>query len=109
MVNDVAKARAFYSKVFDWKLEASNSSEYVMIKTGAPPFGGMMAKPPMAPMPSLNVYFSVPSADETLRKVVELGATIIVPKTEVPAMGWFAMFLDPDGIPVGIFEERAPG
>lgn len=24
-----------------------------------------------------------------------------------PGVGWFAMFVDPDGIPVGIFETKA--
>ena len=106
MVNDVAKAKAFYAKIFDWKFEGTSSAEYVMINTGVRPFGGMMAKPKAAPMTSLNVYFSVPSVDATLRKIVEAGATVIVPKTQVPEAGWFAMFLDPDGIPVGIFEQR---
>ena len=109
MVNDVEKAKAFYAKIFDWKFEGTSSSEYVMINTGERPFGGMMAKPKAAPMAALNVYFSVASVDATLRKVVEAGATVIVPKMQVPEAGWFAMFLDPDGIPIGIFEQRNDG
>jgi predicted enzyme related to lactoylglutathione lyase len=36
--------------------------------------------------------------------VVEAGAQVIVPRTEVPNIGWFAMFLDPDRIPIGIMQ-----
>ena len=106
MVGDPPKARAFYAKVFDWKFDATSSPEYTMINTGKEPFGGMLQKPPHAPMPALNVYFAVESVDMTLRNALEAGARVIVQKTEVPGVGWFAMFLDPDGIPVGVFQQR---
>lgn len=105
MVNDVAKARAFYGRVFDWTFDASRP-DYTMIDTGTPPGGGMMPRPPTAPTTALNTYFAVTDIDATLRSVVEAGGTIAVPRTEVPGVGWFAMFLDPDQIPVAIFQER---
>ncbi len=105
MVNDVAKAMAFYRRVFDWSLDAAG--EYAMIKTGGAVEGGMMARPPSAPA-SLNTYFAVDDLDRTLRDVVEAGGRVLVPRTQIPP-GWFAMFLDPDGIPVGILQERRQG
>jgi len=105
MVNDVAKARAFYGRVFDWSFDTA-SPEYTMINTGAPPGGGLMAKPPAAPTTALNTYFAVADIDATLRKVVEAGGTVAVPRTEIPGVGWFAMFVDPDQIPVGILQSR---
>ena len=107
MVNDLGKAKAFYERVFDWKFDTSRP-EYTMIETGAPPGGGMMLRPPAAPIAALNTYFAVVDIDATLRQVVEAGGTVAVPRTEIPAVGWFAMFLDPDNIPVGIFQESAP-
>jgi len=104
MVNDVPRAKRFYSAIFGWQY-ADGSPEYTMIDTGAPPGGGLMQKPRGAPMPALNTYFQVDSIDKTSRVVVEAGGTMIVPKAEVPG-GWFAMFLDPDGIAVGIFENK---
>jgi predicted enzyme related to lactoylglutathione lyase len=55
---------------------------------------------------ALNSYFRVEDLDRTLRKAVEAGATVIVPRMEVTAVGWFAMFLDPDQIPIGIMQLR---
>jgi uncharacterized protein len=78
-----------------------------MISTGAEPGGGMMVKPAAAPMPALNVHFQVASVDRTVVQAVEAGAKVVVPKTEVPGVGWFAMFVDPDGIPIGVFENKA--
>lgn len=104
MVNDPAKARQFYGRVFDWHFDDGSSPEYTMIQTGGIG-GGMMARPPASPIAALNVYFQVDDITETLRRVVESGGSVIVPKTAIPP-GWFAMFLDPDQIPVGIVEEN---
>jgi predicted enzyme related to lactoylglutathione lyase len=102
MVSDLAKAMAFYKRVFGWSLDATG--EYVMVKTGGAVEGGMMARPPGAPA-ALNTYFAVDDIERTLREVVEAGGRVVVPRTEIPP-GWFAMFLDPDGIAVGILQER---
>jgi len=104
MVPDVERAKAFYGRVFGWKF-AGYGPEYTTIETGQAPAGGLMAKPPTAPAAALNVYFEVASIERTLRDVVEAGGTVAVPKTEIPP-GWFAMFIDPDGIAVGILEMR---
>lgn len=103
-VSDVANARQFYSKVFGWQFEPMGP-DYTMIVPGSGPRGGLMAKPPKAPSPALNTYFLVPDAAATLRAAEEAGGTVIVPKTEISGVGWFAMFLDPDRIPIGILEE----
>lgn len=107
MVDDVARSRAFYGKVFDWRFEIDPGNEYTMIHTGREPGGGMMARPPMAPTAALNTYVEVATIDGTLPKVIAAGGMVIVPKTEIPGVGWFAMFVDLDRIPIGIFETRA--
>lgn len=68
--------------------------------------GGLMKRPPGVTMSSLNSYFRVTDLDRTLHDAVEAGATVVVPRMEVPNVGWFAMFLDPDQIPVGVMELR---
>ena len=77
-----------------------------MIDAGADPKGGMMKKPDQAPHPSLNVYFVVKDVDDTLEKVQAAGGCVIIGKTEIE-VGWWAMFMDPDNIPVGIFQPKA--
>ncbi|HEU4726820.1 MAG TPA: VOC family protein [Kofleriaceae bacterium] len=109
MVNDIAKAKQFYARVFGWRFDDTRFPGYTIIDTGGEPAGGMMARPPSSPAAALNNYFEVDDAGETLRKVVEAGGTVIVPKTEIPRVGWFAMFLDPDQIPIGILQPTKAG
>lgn len=105
LATDTEKAKEFYAKVFDWKFKADDAMpEYTMIDTGKEPGGGLMKKPAQAPHPALSVYFYVDDIEETLRKATEAGGQIIAPKTPIPNIGFWALFADPDGIPVSIFE-----
>ena len=104
MSNDPTRSRAFYGQIFDWKFDDASMPGYVHINTGAQPGGGIMAKPKEAPGPALNVYILVESIEETLGKVRRAGGTIIGEKTLIPGMGHWAMFLDPEGICLGLFE-----
>ena len=107
MVSDTEKAKEFYTKVFDWKISASDMSpDYLMISTGKEPDGGLMKKPDQAPGYAISVYFAVDSIDETVKKAEGAGGKAAMPKTEIPDIGWWAMFFDPDGIPVMIFEPK---
>ena len=100
---DPEKLQAFYGKVFDWTFK-HEMEDYTFIATGQDPGGGLMKKPPEAPMPAMYVYFLVDDVSATLKKVEEAGGKMIVPKTPIPNMGAFGMFADPEGIVVGIFE-----
>ncbi len=105
MVSDVDRARGFYTKVFDWKLKKSEASpDYYTVDTGQAPEGGLMKKPAQAPHYTISPYFLVESADETLKKAEAAGGKIGVPRTEIPGIGWWALLLDPDEIPIMIFE-----
>lgn len=107
MTNDVDRAKAFYGQVFDWSYESwDGPMRYEMIRTGKEPGGGLMQKPEQAPHPALNVYFLVDDVQATLDKAAQAGATVVVPQMEIPGMGYHGMFLDPDGIPVGVFAAK---
>lgn len=103
MVSDPERTKAFYARVFDWTFVPAGP-EYTLVQTGTEPGGGLMRRPPNVSMSALNCYFRVADLDKTLRDAVEAGATVIVPRMEVTGIGWFAMFLDPDQIPVGVMQ-----
>jgi len=106
MVSDLEKARKFYSSVFDWKFGDMSlpGMPYLSIDTGTPPGGGMMKKPASAPMYGLGTYFLVDSLDETMKRAAAAGGSVQIPKMEIPSIGWWGLFMDPDGIPVMVFE-----
>lgn len=114
---NVEKLKEFYSDLFGWKIEKMpGEMEYWGIQTvpvdekGMPMRpgvnGGMMKKEKPENKP-IN-YISVESVDEYSKKVVKLGGKIIVPKMEIPGMGWWALASDPEGNQIGLFETMQP-
>jgi predicted enzyme related to lactoylglutathione lyase len=104
--DDVEKLRKFYSKLFGWKIEKTPGPiEYWMIgtvpvdKKGMPirpgVNGGMMKRQQPEHKP-VN-YIAVESVDEYTKKIKALGGKVLVPKMEVPGIGWWALALDPEG------------
>ena len=104
--DDVEKLRKFYGQLFGWKIEKMPGPvEYWGIQTvpvnekGEPirsgVNGGMMKKQNPEHKP-VN-YILVESVDEYVRKIESLDGKIVVPKMEVPGIGWGALALDPEG------------
>ncbi len=105
MTNDPEKCKGFYGAVFDWTFDDQSMPGYTLVNAGAEPSGAVFPKPSEAPGVCLNVYFQVADIDETLSKATEHGAKVIVPKTQIPNnVGHFAMFADPEGIPIGLMQ-----
>jgi predicted enzyme related to lactoylglutathione lyase len=98
---DMAKCKAFYGKVFDWKV--AEQPNYGPIDTGTPPAGGIYPAPPEVPL-GVAVYVGVDSIEETVQKVRDAGGQIVVEKQEVPGMGWFSTFLDPEGNEMSLWQ-----
>jgi len=102
---DVAKAKQFYSELFDWKLEdMPGPMDYTVIKVGENTAGGIM-KHPMPGEPSFWLaYVSVDDIKASTAKAKSLGAKIIKDATEIPNVGWFSIFMDPTGAALALFQ-----
>jgi predicted enzyme related to lactoylglutathione lyase len=104
---DVEKAKGFYGKLFDWKLEDIPMEEgmtYTVIGVGEGTGGGMMKQmipgAPSAWMP----YVGVADIHAATKKAKSLGAEILREVTEVKDMGWLSIFADPTGAPIGLWQ-----
>ena len=98
---DLAASKAFYSTVFGWTPNDLDlpGMAYTEWKLGERSIGGMMPMPDMVPAEVPNhwlVYFGTDDTDATVAKAAELGATTLVPPTDIPP-GRFAVLMDPDG------------
>ena len=64
--------------------------------------GGLM--PRMYPSQQPINYISVESVDKAVAKAERLGAKVMMGKTLVPGMGWFAQLTDPEGNVLAVWE-----
>jgi uncharacterized protein len=82
---DVAKAKTFYGKLFDWKLEdvPIGDSTYTMVRVGEGTGGGLMKQPiPGAPSAWL-AYVQVDDLEAATSKAKSLGAKVMQEEVEV--------------------------
>ena len=52
----------------------------------------------------MSFYVGVDDPQAALHRVESLGGTTVLPVTQIPGVGTFAMFSDPDGNLVGVVE-----
>jgi hypothetical protein len=107
--NDVAKAKDFYQKLFDWKLEDVPGMDYTMIKVGEGTGGGMMKNPVPGSPSNWLAYVLVADVAAATEKAKSLGATICKEVTEIPDIGWFSVITDPTGAVLALWQMKAGG
>jgi predicted enzyme related to lactoylglutathione lyase len=104
--DNVVRAKAFYGKLFGWKIKKfPGPMQYWHVDTGGPdasPDGGLI--PRQNPQQSITNYISVESVDKSAAKVVKLGGKICMTKTAVPHMGYFAVCLDTENNAFALWE-----
>lgn len=110
--DDMERAQKFYKQVFGWDMQKwdnkeNSNQEYYMFETrdekGNSGIGGGMIKR-QSPRDPITNYITVPSIDEYTSKIEQSGGMIVVPKTNVPDMGFIAVCLDSENNVFGIFE-----
>lgn len=113
--DDRDRAKRFYSTVFEWGIEempfgddvytsvftAPVDENYMHEETGA--INGAIIDRD-GPLQSPVVTIEVPSIDEHVPTIEAEGGSVIVPKDEVPDMGYYAYFEDPEGNIIGLWE-----
>lgn len=110
--SDVAAAQRFYTGLLGWTAESGD--RYTHWKAGGTGFGGMMAldegmKQGGVP-PHWMGYVGVEHVDAAVARCAELGGRVIMPGTDIPNTGRFAILADPDGAAFAVYgESRNPG
>ena len=103
---DVKKAKDFYSKLFDWKLEDMPGGDYTMIGVGEGTGGGIMKNPiPGAPSFWLS-YVLVDDIQAATRKAKSLGATVMKDVSPVMGYGEFSVLQDPTGAHFALWKPK---
>ena len=110
--DDVERASKFYTGVFEWKMQKlanpeDPSKDYWFFDTkdenGNKGIGGGLMKR-QAPEHSVTNYVTVTSVDDYASKIEEAGGKVIMPKTEIPEMGFILVFLDTENNMFGLYE-----
>ena len=113
--DDIERAKRFYGSIFGWELQDYPEMDYTTVRTtpvddatqmpvepGAIN-GGMFRRAPGAPSGPVFMI-DVESVDDGLKRIEAAGGGVVTQRTEIPGMGAFAYFTDPEGNTLGIWE-----
>lgn len=108
LTRETGPATHFYTNLFGWRTEVMSmpSGPYTLFINRDTQAAGMMKMPSYAGgvPPHWLVYFSIDSCDGRVAAARQLGGNTLVPPTDVPGVGRFAVLQDPQGAVFGILQ-----
>ena len=112
---DLAAAEAFYTKLFGWESKREGSEgmaqwgPFAVIRNAGQDIATLMQMPADAESQSHWLsYVWVEDIDASFAKMQVLGGKPFVPPTAIPNVGRFAVFADPGGALLAMFEQAPP-
>ena len=105
-VKEPKKVEKFYESLFGWKFQEVPGMDYSLFQAPSGPAGGIGGLQPGNWQPGVINYILVNSVDEHVEKIKKAGGKIVAPKNEVPGQGWFAIFEDPSGTRLALWQQN---
>ncbi len=97
----------FYQTVFGWNVQADDTFGYVQFQAEGGPGGGFPSIVTEGPFQyrtdSVLIYLGTDDIEGTLAQIEAQGSKTLMPKAEIPGIGWWAVFLDPNGNRLALF------
>lgn len=102
--NAPEKTKSFLETVFGWKFQEFPEMKYSTFDAPSLPGGGVQQAQNM-PAGVVDYILST-DIENTLRKITSSGGSVVRPKDEIPGFGYFAVFQDPTGITLALYEPK---
>ena len=105
---DSEKAGKFYHELFGWKIEIDTKMNYSMWAPAEGPGGGFAPITENTKPGNVLIHVDSDDIEADLKRVKALGGTVLKEKTEIPKIGWFALFKDPTGNTLALYTSMNP-
>jgi predicted enzyme related to lactoylglutathione lyase len=102
---DVEASAAFYEAVFGWSLRRRGDGELAFDDTVGEVSGSWVTGRPPTSDPGLVVHVMVDDIEAALARVVERGGEVVTPVTWLGEKEGYAIFRDPAGNILGVYQE----
>ncbi|MGD0588113.1 MAG: VOC family protein [Thermoplasmata archaeon] len=110
---DPAATRRFLEKVLGFHFDVMKGFGDYGLRSDKVSRGSGTGVRPLLPgeSPATISFLTVVDLDDSLEAAKREGARIILPKTEIPGMGWHAVVHAPGDVPIGLYQglPGAPG
>ncbi|BDX04979.1 VOC family protein [Planctobacterium marinum] len=106
MTTSPEQATEFYSGLFGWQFDVMDmgGDNYYVASQDGEKIAGIMAKPHQIIAPGWGQYVTVNDIQATAEQVEALGGKLLTPPTDIPGVGKFIVFQDPQGAPLSAIQ-----
>tara|TARA_R110001592_G_scaffold33835_1_gene116839 strand:+ start:2049 stop:2447 length:399 start_codon:yes stop_codon:yes gene_type:complete len=101
---DMERAKTFYAGVFNWGFNSYGPTDFAQISLNGGTDGQLIGalqdrkyQITDEKVVGFECSISVENVDEIVRRVVKEGGEILMPKAEIPHVGWLIKFRDTEG------------
>lgn len=105
--SDPPSTLKFFEQVFGWEFQSQPQFEYHTFTAPSGPGGGL-SKPMEGQAPAILNYILSADLDGDLQRIRDAGGTVLREKNEIPGVGWFAVFQEPAGLTLALFQALSP-
>jgi len=105
-VKEPKKVEKFYGNLFGWKFTPVPGMDYALFEAPSGPPGGVGGLQPGNWEEGVLNYILVNSVDDHVKRIEKAGGKVLTPKMEVPGQGWFALFQDPAGTKMALWQQN---
>jgi len=102
---NLERSSEFFNKVFGWEFKPFGNG-YLLFNDHHGIMVGLRKVESVAKGDTTVFHVTVEQIDQVLEKTKAGGGHIKVGKTTIPAMGWYAVILDPDGNSIGLYQKN---
>lgn len=102
---NIEKTKEFFQNLLGWEFKPFGNG-YFLFNNHKGIMVGIRKVERIAKGDNTVFHITVENIDEIMKKSVELGGSVKRGKTVIPAMGWYALFFDPDGNTIGLYQRN---
>ncbi len=104
---DVPRTARFFRDVFGWQFRDITATRYSSFSSGPSGLsGGIQHLDKIEPGGGMILYIAVEDIETHCKYIAAAGGKVTKPRTEIPGVGWFALFADLDGNQFGLFTQH---
>lgn len=113
-VEDMERAKEFYTNIFGWLIQNTGHSEYQLATTVETDENDIPIEPGAingalytrdSPLECPEITIEVSSIEDYLKKIEDSGGSIMTEKTPVKDIGFYAEFRDTENNIIGLWQE----
>lgn len=101
---DLERSKDFYHKIFGWEFKPFGKG-YLLFNNHKGIMVGLRQVDQVSIGDTTVFHVNIPDINSILEKVKTNGGAVKRTKTVIPAMGWYALFTDPDGNTIGLYQK----